>query len=377
MRPGGAIRGGASVENGRRPRPKAPVMQADHRKGRSPLLLYIIGVVIVLVAGVLLLYGGRILRAFVSPAPTAVTTPTISPVPTTTAPSKTATPSAAVTVPPLPASAAAESAAAVKAAALKYPDPPAVTPQTIRSTKPSRRVVAITLDDGVPFDTRILTLLEQKNVKLTTFLTGQAVKAHPDIVKRLDDDGFEIANRTWDSRVLTTLSDSAVRTEIRNCQDRISAITGNQAPYLRPPGGTTDARIQRIAGSMGFRVVLWNRSFGDTGTASAEAIFHNVMDGLQPGDIVIGTWGGKNTYAAMQLILPELEKRGITPVTVSELLKYSSTSAGVAAKQQGAGGAGTRAPTTAEASRAAAAAAATGTAGARARAAAAAAAVAK
>jgi peptidoglycan/xylan/chitin deacetylase (PgdA/CDA1 family) len=329
-------------------------MRPDHRRGKSPWVFYGIGLALAAIAVVGVLVATGALRTLLGPVqnpgtkPVSRTPAAAGSRPSTSTGSKGTSGTAGATSTaggaPLPSTAEAESASAVKEAALPYPNPPAVTPQTITHVpNPSRKLVAITLDDGIPFDTRILDLFEQKNIRCTTFLLGQFVKTHPELVKRLDRDGFEIANHTWDHKNLTKLSNEEIRSELRRTQDAISAITGNQAPYMRPPGGATNTRVRKVAGEMGFRVVLWNRSFADTSTkATPTKEFRNVMDGLQPGDIILCHWGGKDTYEAMKLILPEMERRGFTPVTISELLKYSSQVAGTTG-QQGTGGAGTAA----------------------------------
>lgn len=314
-------------------RPQRP----DHRKGKQPIGLYAAAAVILLLVAAGAVWAVIVVRGALAPKPpskpVAVTTPSPGP------------PSVPPSAPPLPPSVSAESAAAVKAAALPFPNPPAVTPETIRGAQPSRRLVAITFDDdGGPFDTRILDLLERQNVRCTTFVLGRTVKSQPEIVKRLNGDGFEIANHTWDGKNLMKLADSEIRSELTQCQDRISAITGNQAPYMRPPGGATNSRVERVAASIGFRVVLWSRASDDTSaSATPQSISHAVMDGLKPGEIILMHWSGKSTYQALQLILPEMEKHGLTPVTLSELLKYSSTAAGAKAKQ-GRGEAGVPGP---------------------------------
>lgn len=344
----------------------SPLTRPDHRKGKSPVLFYVIGLLGVLVVATAALWITGILPAALDgirrpPASTTqkprAGTATESATPTRTPPAE------EETIAPQPQSALAEAEAAVSAAALPYPDPPSVRPQTIRRTSPGRNVVAITLDDGVPFDIRILELFEEKNIRCTTFLTGQAVKANRDIVKRLHEDGFEIANHTWDHPNLTKLSDSEIRSQLRRTQEEISDITGNQAPYMRPPGGSTNKRVEGIAADMGFKVVLWNKSFADTSTyATPQRLYDNVMTDLQPGDIILCHWGGKSTYEALQLILPEMERRGFTPVTVSELLKYSSEAAGTTAFEGG-GGAGTGAAGAGGSAAAGGAGAAAGTAG--------------
>lgn len=335
---------GGGTSGGQRP---SPLSRPDHRKGRSPWQFYVGGLVVALVVVGGLLAASGVLRSLFAPGPQRPGTTTTTPSPSaTTSPSAGASPSIEASVPPLPVSGLAESAAAVKAAALPFPNPPAVTPETITHTHPTRKLVAITIDDGIPFDTNILKLLEQKNVRCTTFLLGQAVKLHPDLVKRLNADGFEIANHTWDHKNLTKLTSAQIRSELTSTQEAISAITGNQAPYMRPPGGATNSRARNVAASLGYRVVLWNKSFADTSSvATPQKMFHNVMDHLQPGDIILCHWGagksrGEATFQALELILPAMEKEGFTPVTLSELLKYSSTAAGTTA-QQGQGGLGT------------------------------------
>lgn len=213
---------------------------------------------------------------------------------------------------------------AVAAAALRYPGAPAITPHSISGIHPKHKYIAITLDDGTPFDTRILDMFEQRGWTATTFLLGTMVTSQPTLVARLHRDGFEIANHTWDHKTLTKLSESQVRDELSRTQAAISKITGNQAPYMRPPGGGTNARVKSIAGSMGYNIVLWNKSFADTsGSATPEQCAANALKNLAPGDIILCHWGRPATYGAMKILLPELERRGYRVVTLSEMIADS------------------------------------------------------
>lgn len=246
----------------------------------------------------------------------------------TTAAPQTAPPAPAATARAAPVKAAPSGEAtrpgagdAVASAALPFPDPPALTPETITHARPRRKLVAITLDDGIPFNDKLLDLFEEHDVRATTFILGKFAVARPDLIRRLHESGFEIANHSFDHPFLTRLSDAKVRDQLTRTQKAISKITGNQAPYMRPPFGDTDARIKRIAGAMGYKVVLWNRTFADTSaSATPEQLYKNVMDGLAPGDIILCHWGSEDTYQAMRRILPEMKRRGFTPVTLSELL---------------------------------------------------------
>jgi peptidoglycan/xylan/chitin deacetylase (PgdA/CDA1 family) len=213
---------------------------------------------------------------------------------------------------------------AIAAYALPFPDAPAVEPTAIKSLKPAGRLVAITVDDGIPLDTRMLDVFEENGVHGTAFVLGTFAKSRPDLLQRMVAGGWEIANHSWDHKNLKSLSEAGLRSELDKTQQAISAVTGNQAPYLRPPGGAYDKRVQKIAGDMGYRIIMWNRSLADTSSsATAGQLYRNAVNGVQPGDIILCHWGRPHTYEAMRMILPELKRKGFTVVSISELIADS------------------------------------------------------
>jgi peptidoglycan/xylan/chitin deacetylase (PgdA/CDA1 family) len=222
------------------------------------------------------------------------------------------------------APATASGADPVRAAAVAYPGAPAVAPASYRSIPTKEKLIAITLDDGMAYDPRLLELLEKKKLRLTTFLTGEAVRSNPKFVKRLVADGFEIANHTWDHKNLSKLSSSGITRELEQAQAEITKYTGNQAPYMRPPGGSTNTTVKKTAAKSGYKVIMWTTSFADTNkAATADTIQKRVLQGLKPGAIILCHWKGTSTYEGMVRILPLLEARGYRVVTLSELVASS------------------------------------------------------
>jgi peptidoglycan/xylan/chitin deacetylase (PgdA/CDA1 family) len=213
---------------------------------------------------------------------------------------------------------------AIAAYALPFPDPPAVEPTVIKSLKPQGKLVAITIDDGIPFDTRMLDLFEEYDMHGTAFVLGTFARSRPELLRRMVDGGWEIANHSWDHGNLRSLSEGGLRAEFTRTQEAISAVTGNQAPYMRPPGGAYDRRVEKVAAEMGYRVVMWNRSLADTSrSATTNQLYRNAVDGVKPGDIILCHWSRPHTYEAMRRILPELKRRGFTVVSISELIADS------------------------------------------------------
>lgn len=227
------------------------------------------------------------------------------------------------------ADAMTRSSKAVQKASVPFPDAPALSGSTksISQLRPRHKYIALTLDDGYDFQPEMLEYLKAHNVRCTTFLVGTWASGHAKEVKRMRDAGFEIANHTWSHPFLTRLSSSGVRRELTRTQRVLTRVTGNQAPYLRPPFGDTDSGVKSAAAGLGYRVVLWNRSFGDSGRGpTPKKLYNNVMKsrgGVKPGDIILGHWSSKPTYEALKKVVPELQAQGYEFVTISELIADS------------------------------------------------------
>jgi peptidoglycan/xylan/chitin deacetylase (PgdA/CDA1 family) len=227
------------------------------------------------------------------------------------------------------ADAATRSQKAVREAAVRFPDAPEISGSTksLSQLRPKHKYIALTLDDGYDFQPEMLKFLKDHNVRCTTFLVGNWASGHTKDVKAMRDAGFEIANHSWSHPFLTRLSSSGVRRELIRTQRVITGVTGDQAPYLRPPFGDTDSGVKSAAAGLGYRIVLWNRSFGDSGRGpTPKKLYNNVMKsrgGVKPGDIILGHWSSKPTYEALKKIVPELQAQGYEFVTVSELIADS------------------------------------------------------
>lgn len=216
---------------------------------------------------------------------------------------------------------------AVSEAAVQFPDAPSVKPASFGQLEPEHKYVAITIDDGGGFQPEMLDLLIEYDARCTTFVLGNWASENKSALKKMHENGFEIANHTWDHKLLTKLSDSEIESELLRTQKVITKVTGNQAPFMRPPGGATNSRVKGVVAELGYKQVLWNRSFGDTGRgATTKKLYANVMTangGIKPGDIILCHWGSEPTYKALKKILPELKAQGYECVTISELVADS------------------------------------------------------
>jgi peptidoglycan/xylan/chitin deacetylase (PgdA/CDA1 family) len=192
---------------------------------------------------------------------------------------------------------------------------------------PRHKYIALTLDDGYNFQPKFLELLEKYDVHCTTFLIGSWAASNKSAVKAMNKAGFEIANHSWTHPFLTHLSTGQIQSELRRTQRTITSITGNQAPYLRPPYGDTNPHVKAAAAALGYRIVLWDRTFGDSGGHATPArVTRTVMrnGGIQRGDVILCHWGSKGSYGALKKLIPKLQAQGFEFVTISELVADSA-----------------------------------------------------
>jgi peptidoglycan-N-acetylglucosamine deacetylase len=319
--------------------PEYSRMQTRHQKRRASNrgALVLTGIIVVLiVAG---LVGGAIWitsrRAVSATQAAASTTPKAST--NASAPSSNTTVAlrssshATPTASPETLTAAAASERATAKAAVRYPNAPAISPTTpsVSQLRPRHKYIALTLDDGYDFQPEMLDLLKRYDAHCTTFLIGSWATSHKQDLKLMRDAGFEIADHSWTHPFLTRLSTAQIQKEISRTQKVISSVTGDQAPYLRPPYGDTDSHVKAAAASLGYRIVLWNRSFGDSGKGATATKVYKIVHrngGVHAGDIILCHWGSKSSYQALKKMLPELKAQGFQLVTVSELIADSAPS---------------------------------------------------
>jgi peptidoglycan/xylan/chitin deacetylase (PgdA/CDA1 family) len=184
------------------------------------------------------------------------------------------------------------------------------------------RVVALTFDDGYyPSSVlSILATLRREGVKATFFPTSAAVKASPDVWRRVAAAGYPIGNHTINHPNLTTLSWSSKVYQITASRRTIEAVTGvRQIPYLRPPYGAWNTSVVSAASYAGYRrVVIWDVDSQDWRRPSRSTLIYNATRGRNGSIVLMHTL--PNTADALTSIIRSYKSRGFKFVTIPQLL---------------------------------------------------------
>lgn len=192
---------------------------------------------------------------------------------------------------------------------------------------PAPNEVALTFDDGpTPYSTpRILDYLEKTHTPATFFVLGQYVQRWPELLQREWRSGFAIGVHTWDHPYMTRLSYAAAHAQFVDTMNAIGAALGGEPCvwFWRPPYMDQNAKVIAHAASLGLTTIDWDDDTRDWSRPGAQTIADTALAEAHPGAIIImhdGPANREETLAALPLILAGLKARGLTPVTVPQLL---------------------------------------------------------
>ncbi|NEC50919.1 polysaccharide deacetylase family protein, partial [Actinospica acidiphila] len=115
------------------------------------------------------------------------------------------------------------------------------------------KCIALTFDAGPSeHSARLLDILEEERVPATFFLLGKRhIDTYPELVRRMADEGHEVASHTWTHRILTELEPDGIREELERTNDEIERLTGRRPTLMRPPQGRTDDTVHEISRELG------------------------------------------------------------------------------------------------------------------------------
>ncbi len=180
--------------------------------------------------------------------------------------------------------------------------------------------IVLTFDDGPnPEHTpELLAVLKQLDVQAYFFIVGKAVKAQPDLAKRIHDDGHILCNHSFTHPHLTTLSADEQRAEIEQCTEAIVGITGADPIWFRPPYFDSDDQVQSLIESMGMHCVGTSIRSKDTTTdIDAAGVVANLQEtACADGIILCHEWSKPSRDALLQMLPAMREQYGMGALTL-------------------------------------------------------------
>ncbi|MCW2700028.1 MAG: polysaccharide deacetylase family protein [Blastococcus sp.] len=230
-----------------------------------------------------------------------------------------ATATRASTAPPQPAA----SVAPVGVPGLVPESPPAGVVSHLPGTAGS---LALTIDDGTSSAVvaAFAAFAADSGVRLTFFPNGcyRSWTDNAAALRPLVDSGqVALGNHTWSHPDLTTLGDAEVAEQIRRNREFLRSTFGvSDTPFFRPPYGSHDDRIDRIAADLGHpTVALWNGTLGDSRLLTAGELLAAARRWFTAQRIVVGHANHAAVTTVYGDLLTLLAERGLRTVTLADV----------------------------------------------------------
>ncbi len=191
------------------------------------------------------------------------------------------------------------------------------------SVDTTRKVVAMTFDDGPSpkLTPKLLDMLKERGIKATFYVVGTNAAEYPEILQRMIAEGHEIGNHSWSHPSLNRMGEAAVKSQLDRTNAAIVKATGIKPATMRPPYGATNAKLnKRFDEEYGMKVIMWSVDPLDWKYRNADRVTREIVSGATPGGIILAHDIHSSTVAAMPGTLDALKTKGYEFATVSELL---------------------------------------------------------
>lgn len=198
-------------------------------------------------------------------------------------------------------------------------------PKAIYRGETKNNEVALTFDiswGDVKAEPILDTLKKQNINKATFFLSASWAERHPDIVKRIVEDGHQVGSMGYAYKNYKDLEPNEIRRDLSMAQEVFTELGVKDVTLLRPPSGGFNKEILSIADKHGYSVVHYSIDSDDWTNPGVEVIVKNTTSKIKGGDIVLlhASDSAKQTNKALPIILSEIKKKGLKNVSVGDII---------------------------------------------------------
>lgn len=195
-------------------------------------------------------------------------------------------------------------------------------PPPIFQGNPSRPQVAFACNVfwGEEYLPDILKTLDNNNIHITFFIGGSWANKYPEILKDLANRGHELGNHTYSHPHPNTLSKEKNKEQITKTEELVNKLTGIKTNLYAPPYGEYNNTVLLAAQELQYTTIMWSIDTVDWKRPPPEVLKERVLKKLHNGAIIL-MHPTAPTAQALPSLIEEIQKRGYTIGTVSDILK--------------------------------------------------------
>lgn len=192
---------------------------------------------------------------------------------------------------------------------------------TIYAGDPSSKNVSLMINVywGDEYLEKMLDTFKEENIKTTFFIGGSWAKSSPELLKRIYNEGHEIASHGYNHKEHGKISFQQNLTEIETCHEIVKHILGVEMELFAPPGGSYSQNTIKAAGMLGYKTIMWTRDTIDWRDKNADLIFNRATTNMAGGDLIL-MHPTEATSQALTKIISFAKSNGFNLTKVSETL---------------------------------------------------------
>lgn len=165
----------------------------------------------------------------------------------------------------------------------------------------------------------MLETLKNNNVTTTFFLGGMWVEKYPDLAKKIQANGHEIANHGYFHKDQDKINLDNNKKEISSCHEIVKNTLGVEMTLFAPPSGAFNQSTMQAAKSLNYSVIMWTRDTIDWRDQDVDTIYNRAIKNAKGGDLIL-MHPTKCTVEALPRIIETLKSQGLNITTVTNCL---------------------------------------------------------
>ncbi len=192
----------------------------------------------------------------------------------------------------------------------------------IYNVETNDKKVALTINcawDDKDIDS-IIETLNKYDVKLTFFVVGTWAENYPESLKKIYDNGHEIANHSYSHPHINKMSLEENINQINKCSDKIKEITGKPTTLYRGPYGEYNNTVIEASKKTNHQAIQWNIDSLDYKGLTKDEMINRINKKLSNGSIILMHSGAENTATSLESIIKNIQDKGYDLVKVSDLI---------------------------------------------------------
>lgn len=197
----------------------------------------------------------------------------------------------------------------------------------VRSGEPGCGKMSFTcnVDWGEEVIPDMLEIFDEKEIKITFFVTGSWASKHPDLLRTMYLKGHEIGSHGYGHKMCSQISDNELRSELEKTEKAINDAIGIRPGYFAPPSGDFSERTVNFCRENNYRMILWSADTIDWREGStADVIHQRIMEKESDGAIVL-MHPKEETVKALPGLIDAIRQKGIEPVKLSDMIEPQET----------------------------------------------------